>query len=132
MPENNWLCMYSHFGDTTLDLVQAAQSEQIANTNIADLREEGFRRLGVSTAVNVDARVKHVVVTDDLITFYLVDGRVISVPLAWSWRLSEATPAQRDNYEIIGDGQGVHWPDLDEDLSVEGMFKGVPARRPKK
>jgi len=112
--------------------VQAAQSEQIANTNIADLREEGFRRLGVSTAVNVDARVKHVVVTDDLITFYLVDGRVISVPLAWSWRLSEATPAQRDNYEIIGDGQGVHWPDLDEDLSVEGMFKGVPARRPKK
>jgi hypothetical protein len=108
--------------------VQAAQSEQIANTNIADLREEGFRRLGVSTAVNVDARVKHVVVTDDLITFYLVDGRVISVPLAWSWRLSEATPDQRDNYEIIGDGQGVHWPDL----SVEGMFKGVPARRPKK
>jgi len=86
----------------------------------------------VSIAVNADARVKEVAVTDDLITFHLVDGRVISVPLAWSWRLSEATPAQRDNYEIIGDGQGVHWPDLDEDLSVEGMFKGVPARRPKK
>lgn len=86
----------------------------------------------MSIAVNADARVKHVVVTDDLITFHLVDGRVISVPLVWSWRLSEATPAQRDNYEIIGDGQGVHWPDVDEDLSVEGMFKGVPARRPKK
>ena len=86
----------------------------------------------MSIAVNADARVKNVTVTDDLITFHLVDGRVISVPLVWSWRLSEATPAQRDNYEIIGDGQGVHWPDVDEDLSVEGMFNGAPARRPKK
>ena len=86
----------------------------------------------MSIAVNADARVKQAVVTDDLITFYLVDGRIVSVPLAWSWRLSEATPTQRDNYEIIGDGQGVHWPDVDEDLSVEGMFNGVPARRPKK
>ena len=86
----------------------------------------------MSIAVNADARVKTATVTDDLITFHLVDGRVISVPLVWSWRLSEATPAQRNNYEIIGDGQGVHWPEVDEDLSVEGMFNGVPARRPKK
>ena len=86
----------------------------------------------MSIAVNADARVKNVTVTDDLITFHLVDGRVISVPLVWSWRLSDATPAQRHNYEIIGDGQGVHWPDVDEDLSVEGMFNGVPARRPNK
>ena len=85
----------------------------------------------MSIAVNADARVKNVAVTDDLITFHLVDGRIISVPLVWSWRLSEATAAQRDNYEIIGDGQGVHWPDIDEDLSVEGMFNGVPARRPR-
>jgi hypothetical protein len=84
----------------------------------------------MSTAVSVDARVKEVAVTDDLITFRLVDGRVVSVPLAWSWRLSDATPDQRSNYEIIGDGQGVHWPDIDEDLSVEGMFHGVPSRRP--
>jgi hypothetical protein len=86
----------------------------------------------MSIAVNADARVKTVTVTDDLITFHLVDGRVISVPLVWSWRLSDATPDQRNNYEIIGDGQGVHWPDVDEDLSVEGMFNGIPARRPKK
>jgi hypothetical protein len=59
------------------------------------------------------------------------DGRVVSTPLSWSWRLTDASPAQRENYEIIGDGQGVHWPDIDEDLSVEGMFRGVPARRPK-
>ena len=86
----------------------------------------------MSIAVNTDARVKEVSVTNDLITFHLIDGRVISVPLAWSWRLSDATPEQRNNYEIIGDGHGVHWPDVDEDLSVEGMFHGVPARRPKK
>lgn len=55
----------------------------------------------MSIVVSTDARVKDVTVTDDLITFNLVDGRVISVPLAWSWRLSEATPAQRDNSEII-------------------------------
>jgi hypothetical protein len=86
----------------------------------------------VSIAVNTDARVKQVSVTDDLITSHLMDGRVISVPLAWSWRLSDATPAQRNNYEIIGDGQGVHWPEIDEDLSVDGMLHGVPARRRKK
>jgi hypothetical protein len=86
----------------------------------------------VTTAVNVDARVKRANVTNDSITFHLAAGRVISVPLAWSWRLSGATQGQRDNYEIIGDGHGVHWPDVDEHLSVDGMFNGIPARRPKK
>ena len=85
----------------------------------------------MSIAVSTDTRVKEVTVTEELITFGLVDGRVVSVPLAWSWRLSEATPAQRNNFEIIGDGHGVHWPDVDEDLSVEGMLHGVPARRPR-
>ena len=78
-----------------------------------------------------EARIRQVEITDDLITAYLVDGRIISVPLAWSWRLSEATPAQRANYELIGDGQGVHWPDIDEDLSAEGMLYGTPAPRPR-
>ena len=83
----------------------------------------------MSIAVNADARVKEVLVDDELITFRLMDGRIVSVPLAWSWRLSEATPEQRNNYRIIGEGKGVHWSDIDEDLSIEGMFKGVPARR---
>ena len=84
----------------------------------------------MSIAVSIDPRVKEVSVTDDLITFDLVDGRKVSVPLAWSWRLSEATPTQRANFEIIGDGQGVHWPEIDEDLSAQGMLTGIPARRP--
>jgi hypothetical protein len=75
-------------------------------------------------------RAKEVSVTEDLITFDLVDGRKVSVPLVWSWRLSEATPEQRSKFEIIGDGQGVHWPEIDEDLSAQGMLTGIPARRP--
>ena len=84
----------------------------------------------MSTAVSVESRIDHVKVTDEAITAYLVDGRVISVPLAWSWRLSEATPAERAKWQLIGDGHGVRWPDIDEDLSAEGMLHGVPARRP--
>lgn len=85
----------------------------------------------MSTAVLTEATIRRVEVTDETITAHLADGRVISVPLAWSWRLSEATPAQRAKWELIGDGHGVHWPDIDEDISAEGMLTGVPARRPK-
>lgn len=77
-----------------------------------------------------DPRARVIEVTADLIIAHLIDGRTISVPLAWSWRLAEATPEQREHYEIIGDGTGVHWPDIDEDISVEGMLAGTPARRP--
>ncbi len=87
----------------------------------------------MNTAVVLqEVKIKDVRVTEDTITAYLVDGRTISVPLAWSWRLSQATPEQRAHYEIIGDGQGIHWPDIDEDISAEGMLYGIPAPRPKK
>jgi hypothetical protein len=86
----------------------------------------------MNIVVSTEARIRDVRVTADTITAYLVDGRVISVPLVWSWRLSEATPAQRANFEIIGDGQGIHWPEIDEDISAEGLLHGVPARRPRK
>ncbi|HVA46767.1 MAG TPA: DUF2442 domain-containing protein [Pirellulales bacterium] len=78
-----------------------------------------------------DPRIMTIEVTDDEITAQLVDGRRISVPLVWSWRLTNATPEQRKNYEIIGSGEGVHWPDVDEDISARGMLHGVPARPPK-
>ena len=67
--------------------------------------------------------------SDQLITAHLDDGRIISIPLAWSRRLSDATPEQRSQYEIIGQGSGIHWPDVDEDLSLRSMLNGVPARR---
>ncbi len=84
----------------------------------------------MNTVVKTEALIQEIEITDDVITAHLTDGRTISVPLAWSWRLSEATPEQRANYRIIGNGQGVHWPDIDEDISAEGMLNGVPARRP--
>ena len=76
----------------------------------------------MNTVVNtIEPRIKRIEVTEDTITANLVDGRVISVPLAWSWRLSDATVEQRDTWELIGDGQGVHWPDIDEDISANGI-----------
>jgi hypothetical protein len=84
----------------------------------------------MSTVVSAEASIARVEVSDDTITAHLADGRVISVPLAWSWRLSDATPAQRANWRLIGRGHGVHWPDVDEDISAEGMLHGTPARRP--
>ena len=84
----------------------------------------------MNTAVQIqEARIKDINVTKDAIMAQLMDGRTISVPLAWSWRLLESTPKQRANWEIIGDGQGVRWPDIDEDISAEGMLYGIPAPR---
>ena len=79
----------------------------------------------MSIAANIEARIQTVSVTEDTITAQLVDGRAISVPLAWSWRLSEATPEQRAAFEIIGGGSGIRWPEIDEDISVEGMLHGI-------
>jgi hypothetical protein len=83
----------------------------------------------MSIAVSTEPRIKEVSVSDSSITAFLSDGRTVSVPLSWSWRLSEATPEQRGRFEILGSGQGVRWPDLDEDISVAGMLAGTPARR---
>jgi len=83
------------------------------------------------TVVSSEPRIQAVRVTEDEIIAQLVDGRVISVPLAWSWRLADATLGERAHFRLIGAGQGVHWPDVDEDISVEGMLHGTPARRPR-
>jgi hypothetical protein len=87
--------------------------------------------MSTAGSIGSDPRIQRVRVTKDQIIADLADGRVVSVPLAWSWRLSEATPAQRANFRLIGTGQGVHWPDVDEDISVEGLLHGTPARRPR-
>ena len=74
-------------------------------------------------------RIKGVRCTDDVLVVDLVDGRTLSVPLAWYPRLLDATPAQRANWKLAGAGFGIHWPDIDEDLSVEGLLRGAPAPR---
>ena len=63
-------------------------------------------------------------VTDKILIVQLADGRAISLPLAWYPRLAYATPQERDNWRLIGGGEGIHWPDLDEDLSVAGLLAG--------
>ncbi|MXZ88098.1 MAG: DUF2442 domain-containing protein [Dehalococcoidia bacterium] len=74
-------------------------------------------------------KVQDVRVTEDTLTVDLLDGRTISVPLAWYPRLLHATPDQRANWRIAGGGFGIHWPDVDEDLSTEGLLRGAPAPR---
>jgi hypothetical protein len=82
-----------------------------------------------SLAPKVDLRVRTVAVDGDRLTVELMDGRAIAVPLAWYPRLFDATPEQRRNWEIAGGGYGIHWPDVDEDLSTEGLLRGAPAPR---
>jgi len=74
-------------------------------------------------------RVKNVRFTEDALVVDLLDGRTISVPLAWYPRLLAATPGQRGNWQMAGGGFGIHWPDVDEDLSTEGLLRGAPAPR---
>jgi hypothetical protein len=74
-------------------------------------------------------RVKEVRVTGDSLSVDLIDGRTITVPLAWYPRLLHATPAQRANWQIAGAGFGIHWPDVDEDLSTAGLLLGLRAPR---
>ncbi len=79
-------------------------------------RAEDFADRALATSVRVDEHVLHVV---------LSDGRELSVPLAWFPRLVAATPQQRSSWRIIGDGQGIRWEELDEDLSVAGLIRGT-------
>jgi len=80
-------------------------------------------------ALAADERVADVKINKDTLSVALRDGRTISVPLAWYPRLLGATAAQRKNWRIAGAGYGIHWPDVDEDLSTEGLLRGAPAPR---
>ena len=82
-----------------------------------------------SLAPRTDERVASVSFDDDRLNVDLIDGRTIAVPLAWYPRLLEATAEQRANWEIAEAGYGIHWSQVDEDLSVEGLLRGAPAAR---
>jgi len=85
----------------------------------------------MNIAASNEPRIVALEITEDDIVARLADGRTVSVPLAWSWRLASATPAERNHFEIIANGEGVHWPDIDEDLSARGMLQGTPAPLPR-
>ena len=76
---------------------------------------------------NSDNRIKSVDFNDDMIIVNLMDGRIISAPLIFYPRLFNATIEQRNNWQIAGGGYGIHWKDIDEDLSAEGLLMGAPA-----
>jgi Protein of unknown function (DUF2442) len=78
-------------------------------------------------AISTDERVRDVRLSQDTLTVDLMDGRTISVPLVWYPRLISGTAKQRSNWKVSAAGYGIHWPDLDEDLSTEGLLRGAPA-----
>lgn len=81
------------------------------------------------SGIQTNERVKNVHFTEDKIAVDLIDGRTIIVPLVWYPRLLNATPEQRANWRVSGGGYGIHWEEIDEDLSTEGMLRGAPAPR---
>jgi hypothetical protein len=91
---------------------------------IQDYWRHGMNILAIEIEV---PRVEDVKVTEDTLTFDLSDGRTISVPLEWFPRLLNATPRERNNWRLIGRGHGIHWEDIDEDTSVEGLLAGRPS-----
>ncbi len=74
-------------------------------------------------------KAKNVHFTEDTLSVDLLDGRTITVPLAWYPKLLHATPEQINNWKVCSGGYGIHWPDIDEDLSTEGLLRGAPAPR---
>lgn len=76
-----------------------------------------------SSVLQIHPKAREVSVTDDELNVLLMDGRRISVPLVWFPRLLHATTEQRLNFKLIGEGEGIHWPDVDEDLSVAGLMR---------
>jgi len=90
-----------------------------------------YWRLGMSILASAaDERVAEVETTEDELSVRLMDGRTISVPLVWYPRLLNATAEQRKNWRISGGGYGIHWEDVDEDLSTEGLLRGASAPNP--
>lgn len=85
-----------------------------------------------TSVVETEPRAMQVHVTDDELTVHLVDGRRVSAPLVWYPRLLRATTDQRNDWELIGEGEGIHWPQIDEDLSVAGILRGTRAPLPKR
>lgn len=80
-----------------------------------------------TSGIKPDKRVKNVYFTEKTLSVDLMDGHTITVPLALYPSLLHATKEQLSNWEVCGGGFGIHWPDLDEDLSIEGLLKGLPA-----
>ncbi len=89
--------------------------------------------MGVDISV-IESRVRaqKVEMTEDELRVELEDGRTISVPLAWFPRLRYGTPAERERWEFIGNGEGIHWPELDEDIKVAHLLAGIPSRESRK
>src|SRR5689334_3876731 len=79
------------------------------------------------STLTAEAKAQDIIITEDTLAVDLTDGRTISVPLVWYPRLLNGTEKERNNWRFIGDKEGIHWPDLDEDVSIENLLLGKPS-----
>jgi hypothetical protein len=100
---------------------KAALTRRCGSANIA--------RGMTSSALDTAPRASEVSTTGEELIVHLADGRTIIVPLSWYPRLLDATPEQRSDFRLLGDGEYIHWPQVDEDLSISGLLRGTPAPR---
>jgi hypothetical protein len=103
--------------------VELRRIQQMLRENENDLME----KWNASSEIKPGERVKNVTFTEDTLSVDLIDGRTIVVPLAWYPRLLDASLEQRQKWQISAAGYGIHWPEIDEDLSTAGLLRGAPA-----
>jgi hypothetical protein len=95
---------------------------------LKNTRHNSWRHGMHTSAVEISVPyAENVTITEDALTVELSDGRTLSVPLAWFPRLSHASPEERNNWRLIGKGHGIHWEEVDEDISIEGLLAGKPS-----
>jgi hypothetical protein len=120
-----WLTLVAlarNLGLIQLSLAGCTQSLTVINSS-------SWRRgMGILT-LGADEKVSQVKVSKRALTVTLKDGRTIAVPLTWYPKLLKASPKQRNNWRVAGGGYGIHWPEIDKDLSTEGLLRGAPAPR---
>jgi hypothetical protein len=119
-------------GWSLFDLSIAADSQEPKSDELSNWSKRTARlycEVGMSTlsAGVKAAKAQRVVITDDALIVDLSDGRTVSVPLAWFPRLLHGTVREQNHWQLIGNGEGIHWPDLDEDVSVDNLILGKPS-----
>ena len=107
----------------------SARGSSLASAVIVEEHREQLLRAGMTSSAidETSVKVRDVHVTSKALEVVLGDGRTLSVPLKWYPRLAHGSPRERQHWRLIGDGIGIHWPDLDEDISLAGLLAGVPS-----
>lgn len=121
LEESAFLAKLSSKVDYLSKRVEELEEQQDEDVQIGD---------EIYSMIEENASINDVNVFEEVIEFFLTDGRMVQIPIRWSWKLQNASQSERDNYTISDDGSHVFWSDIDEDISIHGILVGDPAPRP--